>query len=289
VGDLDGGWERLRSQGGCYRLPDRTILRLTGEDRVRYLNGQVTNDLRRLAGGQAVQALVLTAKGKLCADVFVWTEGDALLVEADAALMETLPPRLERYAISDDVAFELVEPAPERWHVFGPASEAAGGLRIDRLGLRGVDAGRPPEGTPAVSDEKIELLRIAHGAPRWGCELDEDTLPHEAGLDRTAVDFNKGCYVGQEVVSRIQSVGRVNRVLAGFVGEFPATALKAKLQGTEGAAAGHLTSAAFAPMLGKTIALGYLSTRTEERRFTVIDESGACLGWAEWSQFPLFS
>ncbi len=71
----------------------------------------------------------------------------------------------------------------------------------------------------ARSDE-IELLRIERGIPRWGNELSEDTLPQEAGLDEMAVDFKKGCYVGQEVVSRIHSVGRVNRRLCGFVGDF---------------------------------------------------------------------
>lgn len=280
--------DHLRREGGFFVLGPRTRVRVTGADRLRYLNGQLSNDLRRLVPGEAMPALLLSAKGKLCADVFVWIDEESLVVEADASLEEALPARLERYAIADDVAFELMPAHPQRCHVFGLASDGINGLRVCRLGVQGADVPLAPENLMRAEADEVELLRIERGVPRWGRELTEDTLPQEAGLDRTAVDFKKGCYVGQEVVSRIHSVGRVNRHLCGFTGDFdPSKA--GILQDSKGQKSGRLTSAAYHPGLGKTVALGFLQSQTSESSFSVVDESGACLGKAERSQFPLLS
>jgi folate-binding protein YgfZ len=280
----------LRRQGGFFVLGQRTRVRVTGADRLRYLTGQLSNDLRRLVPGEAIPALLLTAKGKLCADVFVWIDGESLIVEAEAALGEALVTRLERYAVSDDVAFELLPPSAERCHLFGSISAGREGLRIRRLGVEGVDVPAPPNDLPEAKRDEIELLRIERGLPRWDRELSGDTLPQEVGLDRIAVDFNKGCYVGQEVVSRIHSVGRVNRHLCGFVGDFdPSLAAAATLVDAGGRKSGRLTSAKFHPELRKTVALGFLQGQPTESSFVLQDESGACLGTAERSQFPLLS
>ncbi|HEY5704791.1 MAG TPA: glycine cleavage T C-terminal barrel domain-containing protein [Terrimicrobiaceae bacterium] len=281
---------KLRGEGGFYFLEPRTRIRVTGADRLRYLNGQLSNDVRRLKPGEAIAALILTAKGKLCADVFLWIDDDAFVVEADASLEESLPARLERYAVSDDVAFELMPRDPLRWHVFGSLSAGADGVRIRRLGVEGVDLPTAPKNLTEAAGDEIELLRIERGIPRWGNELSEDTLPQEAGLDQFAVDFRKGCYVGQEVVSRIHSVGRVNRRLYGFVGDFdPLRGSTATLAASGGQKVGRLTSAAYHPELQKTIALGYVQTQNAEVSFSVADETGTCLGMAERSEFPLVS
>jgi tRNA-modifying protein YgfZ len=280
----------LRRDGGFFVLGQRTRVRLTGADRLRYLNGQLSNDLRRLVPGEAIPALLLTAKGKLCADVFVWIDGESLIVEADVSLEEALPARLERYAVSDDVTFELLGPDTERCHVFGSVSAGKDGLRIRRLGVEGVDVASAPTELRKAERDEVELLRIERGLPRWGSELSEDTLPQEVGLDQTAVDFNKGCYVGQEVVSRIHSVGRVNRHLCGFVGDFdPSVVGAVTLVDASGRKSGRLTSATFHPELRKSVALGFLQGQPAESSFGLQDESGACLGTAERSQFPLLS
>ena len=278
----------LRREGGFFVLGERARVRVTGADRLRYLNGQLSNDLRRLVPGEAMRALLLTAKGKLCADVFVWIDGESLIVDADVSLEEALPARLERYAVADDVAFELLAPVAERCHVFGSVSAGRDGLQIRRLGVEGLDVASLPNDLREAGADEVELLRIERGLPRWGSELSEDTLPQEVGLDRIAVDFNKGCYVGQEVVSRIHSVGRVNRHLCGFVGDFnPSLAAAATLVDAGGRKFGRLTSAKFHPELRKTIALGFLQGQPAESSFVLQDESGTCLGTAERSQFPL--
>jgi folate-binding protein YgfZ len=281
---------KLRSEGGFFFPGPRTRVRVTGVDRLRYLNGQLSNDLRRLVPGEAMPSLVLTAKGKLCADVFIWIDAESLVVEGDVSLEESLPARLERYAVSDDVAFELIPQDPQRCHVFGLRAAGEGGLRIRRLGVEGLDLRGAPENLMEASNDEIELLRIERGIPRWGNELSEEILPQEAGLDRIAVDFNKGCYVGQEVVSRIHSVGRVNRCLCGFVGDFdPLKGSAATLLASGGHKAGRLTSAAYHPELQRAVSLGYVHTQVPDSSFSVVDESGACLGRAERSQFPLVS
>lgn len=290
---MDSGADRLsqlRREGGFFFLGRRTRVRVTGADRLRYLNGQLSNDLRRLVPGEAMAALVLTAKGKLCADVFVWIDGDALIVEGDSLLEEALPSRLERYAVSDDVAFELMPEQPQRCHLFGALATASDGLRIRRLGVEGVDRLEPIAGLPEASPDEIELLRIERGIPRWGNELSEEILPQEADLDQKAVDFKKGCYVGQEVVSRIHSVGRVNRRLCGFIGDFDsAKGSSATLLTSGGQKAGQLTSAAYHPELQKAVSLGYLHAQIKDHSFSVMDETGTCLGKAERSEFPLVS
>ena len=141
-----------------------------------------------------------------------------------------------------------------------------------------------------ASAPEVTLLAIERGLPQWGWELTPETLPQEAGLEQSAVDFHKGCYVGQEVVSRIESAGRVNRHLTGFVGDFDADkSSSATLLTAAGEKAGWLTRAARHPELNKTVALGYLLARCGETSFSVLDESGACLGRAERSEFPLVS
>jgi folate-binding protein YgfZ len=269
----------FRMRGGVADLSTRTKLRITGADRVRFLNGQVTANVQRLAPGNALPACLTTAKGKLCADVVLHAAPDALLLDADASLRETLPARLDRYIISDDVVIEDVTGSFRLLHLIGAIAPAADltdsavcADRVHRFGPGGWDlwltpdafAARWPQLTASLAEltpEIQETLRIEAGVPRWGCELGEDTLPPEAGLDRTHIDFHKGCYIGQEVISRIKSVGHVNRELSGFIalGESP---LQPGAQlfppDSDERPVGTLTSAAFSFTLEKPIALGYL-------------------------------
>jgi len=110
-----------------------------------------------------------------------------------------------------------------------------------------------------VPAELAECWRIEGGAPRWGAELSEETLPPEAGLDDAAIDYHKGCYIGQEVISRIKSVGHVNRELAGFTA---ATALSAGMtlhpEADPEKSAGEITSAAWSFGLECWAGLGYV-------------------------------
>ncbi len=272
-------WREFQRRGGVADISDRVKLRLSGADRVRYLNGQVTADVRKLAPGRALPACVTTAKGRLCADVFLHATVDALLVDADASLRGILPPRFERYIIADDVLLEDVSEELRLIHLLpAPGAPVAASVAFPheiarRFGRDGLDFLLPPAAAAeclaalaslhVVLDEPLrELLRIEAGVPRWGRELGEDTLPPEAGLDLTHIDYHKGCYIGQEVISRLKSVGHVNRQLTGFVstsGAPPAPGAQLYAAGdADGRAIGALTSAAWSFALEKPIALGYL-------------------------------
>ena len=272
-------YRRFLEVGGIADLSDRVKLRLTGADRVRYLNGQVTANVQKLALGEARPACVTTAKGRLCADIFIHATTDALFVDADAAVRETLPPRLERYIISDDATLDDVSEEFRILHLLGPAAEnpSLRGTAVvfstaNRLGRPGFEvwlnatefervwadlSGR----FPTIDEQLGESMRIEVGVPRWGRELDENTLPPEAGLERTHIDYAKGCYIGQEVISRLKSIGHVNRRLVGFTaaGTDPLR-LGTRLfsTGENSAEIGVITSAAWSFTLEKPVALGYL-------------------------------
>ena len=271
MSDLAERYRSFLQLGGVADISDRVKLRLTGADRVRFLNGQITANVVRLTSGAARPACVTTAKGRLCADIFVHATADALLVDADAAVRETLLPRFERYIISDDVTLVDVSDEMRLVHLVGPAAERPG-VNANRFGRPGLDLwlgsaefGKVWDELSAmfcVLDESLcESLRIEAGIPRWGRELDENTLPPEAGLERTHIDYDKGCYIGQEVISRLKSIGHVNRRLVGFTAsEEPALAAGMRLfPPDEGSAEiGVLTSATWSFALEKPAALGYL-------------------------------
>ena len=165
---------------------------------------------------------------------------DALLLDAPGPLRESLAARLERYVIADDVQLEDVSDGLGLCHLLN-FSAAEGGsptlpdlgagarfVRTNRYHHDGLDvffeASRTHEvharisaaGFTLLNEDALESLRILCGVPVWGAELDENTLPAEAGIEDRAVSFTKGCYLGQEVVSRIKSVGHVNRQLCGL-------------------------------------------------------------------------
>lgn len=261
---------------GWFPVQDVARFALTGNDRVRYLNGQVSNDVRKLAPGRAMQACVLSAKGRLDGVVWIWAEEDALIVEVQKSLEESMGVRLERYIVADDVELRAVA-TPNCVHVVGDAvARIPAGVRtreIRRLGVNGVDVEAPDAGTLCRSAgieelraETAERIRIENAVPAWGAELGPDTLPAEAGLDRAAVDFHKGCYIGQEVVSRIESVGHANRVLRVFEvieGDVPSPGAEYFLPDAIGdRAAAIVTSVSFA--LSPVIGLCYIRRGTPE-------------------------
>ena len=275
----------LRRSGGYFPLHHKSRIRLTGNDRVRYLNGQLTADVFNLAEGLARSALLLTAKGKLCAPVWVWKEGDALVLEVGECLREETLARLERFIISDDVTLAEIVPAAPVFHVFGTGTRPSDSFGINRLGVAGFDTAREPGELLMAGPDEVEFLRIERGLPAWGTELDSNTLPQEARLDASAVDFEKGCYVGQEVVSRLKSVGHVNRRLHAFRGTLEPTSearLSLHVPGRPGDVAGVLTSRCGDFELAQTIALGYLNREFEDSEsFVAADPAGTHLGKLE--------
>jgi len=247
-------------------LSPRALWRLTGPDAARYLHGQVTNDVTQLVDGQACYAAVCSAKGRMEGDISMALRAGEFYLDADLTLRESLGARLEKFLIADDAVFEDASDIWSLSHVFGktPPDASAVGFTIayDRFGVPGHDVWIPASGAvvsgETVPADVLETLRIEHGIPRWGAELNANTLPPEAGPHMlAAISYTKGCYVGQETIARLKSVGHVNRSLVFLRSgseSFPAPAAKL-MQGEH--EIGVVTSSAYSPRLEKGIALGY--------------------------------
>jgi len=253
----------------------RVKLRITGADASRFLNGQITNDLRKATATSAIQASILNAKGKLSAHVFVSMEnGGAFLLDADSELREELPALLERYIIADDVQVEDVTDQFSILHFLGerPAvATSARAVSTERFGSAGWDFwnARVPE--PELrkpfaerfvfcDDDCAEIFRIERGIPRWSRELTNEIIPVEANLEASSIDYEKGCYIGQEVISRMKMSGQRNKRLCGLVsisGAPLAPNMRLTSETERGKDAGWVTSATNSDRLGE-IALGYV-------------------------------
>ncbi len=257
-------------------LRSHVKLRLSGPDALRYLNGQVTNDVRRLQPGESQTACVCTHKGKLEALVQIARMGEEFLITAEPALRDFLPLRLEKYLIADDAVLEDVTEQFDLVHVYGGEPPPAGmKFAASRLGAPGVDVWLPA-GTASLEflpAEEAELRRIERGIPAWETELAGGILPPEARLESVAIDYHKGCYTGQEVISRLRSVGQVTRRLERLIAPEGArlergwTVFAAAENGAR-TAAGSITSAAWHAASGNWIALGFVKRSAAEAELT---------------------
>ena len=282
----------LVSGCGVYRL-DRAQISLTGSDRVRWLNGMVTNNVRDLAVGQGVYAFLLNPQGKIQGDLYAFNRGESLLVEAERGQVETVLQIFDRYIIMDDVEVQNLTGKFQVIGVAGPKSEgvlAAVGLQVGGLqALQLADAewngakltvirGDNPcvttyellvaeqdaeslwkavlqAGVQEVHEPTRETFCIACGIPKLGVDIRPRDLPQETGQER-ALNFSKGCYIGQEIVERIRSRGAVHRVFAGFEieGTIPSAGFRIQEEGKDIA---ELTSVATVPGSDRILALGY--------------------------------
>jgi folate-binding protein YgfZ len=287
--------------GGCgiYDLGFRAWISLTGGDRMRWLNGMVTNNIRDLAVGRGVYAFLLNPQGRILGDMFVYNQGEALVVETDRSQVEKIIATFDHYIIMDDVEFTNISEKQTALGLAGPESRAIlnkAGIEVPNLEplqmitprcncdcgcvqctvVHGEDA--PQEsyevwlapqdvyqtwqalvaaGATPVGCEALEMQRILAGIPLYGVDIRERDLPQETEQAR-ALNFNKGCYVGQEIVERIRSRGNVHRKFSGFRVE-GAAAIGAKVFSGE-KDVGEITSVAVldASPGKQTIALGYI-------------------------------
>jgi folate-binding protein YgfZ len=254
-------------------LSKRAKFRITGTDRLRFLNGQITNDLRKASETSAIEACILNAKGKTDAHIFVSTSGDSFLVDAAADLREALKVRLERYVIADDVQIEDVTDHFSLFHVLSqqsPALESGRIVCVRRFAEPAWDIWGDAARHGALLQElssrwalrdsdAAEVMRIEQGIPRWGRELTNDIIPIEANLEQRTIDYQKGCYIGQEVISRMKMSGQTNKRLCGLISvdDTPLQpGLKLAAPSAPGKEVGWITSAARSER--QEIALGYV-------------------------------
>jgi len=218
-------------------------IRLTGEDRARFLHGLCTAGVEGLSEGQWARGSVLNVKGRVLSIVDVVNRGDDLLLICQAELADKTAAILDKHAIMDDVEIEQV--AAEVHRVWDS---------IDAVWTA------PPVFAPApgASDPgELEVRRIEAGMPRYGVDVTEDHFPFESLLG-SLIDYEKGCYVGQEPVFRVHSKGSANKMMRGLIvdADTPPPA-GASVDHQDRANAGVVTSAVVSPKFG-TIALAYI-------------------------------
>lgn len=267
-------FQDIAQNGAAANLSARAKFRLTGNDRIRYLNGQVTNDVRRASAQSTLYACVTDAKGRIAGDVFIHAREDALLLDAEPDLRESLGLRLERYIVADDAELTDVSDEWQLWHVWG--DNMPQGIQSSRFGREGVDVWVPvgttfEPGCQSLTDEDLETWRILQKVPRWPHELNAETFPPEAGLEARAMDFFKGCYIGQEVLSRIKTTGKMPREMIAFETE---AAVHVGDEIWTDKAVGTVTSVTTHPVTGFTVGLGMVRQGAADSPLSV---SGAVL------------
>jgi folate-binding protein YgfZ len=295
-------------QQGCgiYDLGYRAWLSLTGGDRVRWMNGMVTNNIRDLAIGHGVYAFLLNPQGRILGDMYVYNQGEALIVETDRSQVEKIIATFDHYIIMDDVEVADISEKRTALGLTGPKSRAVlnkAGIEVPNLEpsqmitpqcscdcscvlctvicgecepVESYEIWLAPQdvhktwqaliaaGATPVGTEALEMQRIVAGTPLYGVDIRERDLPQETEQIR-ALNFNKGCYVGQEIVERIRSRGNVHRKFTGFHVEGPAAIGAGEKIFSGEKEVGEVTSAAFVDALSgsrnvalRIIALGYI-------------------------------
>lgn len=286
------GYEALRNRAAWLDLSARGKIQLTGEDRARLLHAMSTNHIQQLTPGMGCYAFFLNDKGRVIADANILCRPDHFLLDVEAEVRESLYQHLDRYIIADDVTLEDRTDALSTIAIEGPEASAviqrAGApmpepeyanadwgdslvARLSSTGAPGFFIFAPASqklalvsqleaaGAERGDAEAARIVRLEHGRPRYGEDITERFLAQEANQPH-ALHFNKGCYLGQEIVERVRSRGQIHRVLMPLLldtQEPPAAGTKLEING---APAAEITSAAYSPALGKVVALGYVRT-----------------------------
>jgi tRNA-modifying protein YgfZ len=287
-------YELLKHSAGLLDRSDRGKLLLTGSEAAEFLQGQVTNDVEGLAPGTGCYALLLTHKGKVRTDMRVLRGEDWMLLDTEPDGLTPLARTVEMYGIGRDVGARDVSSERSIVSLIGPAAR-------DRLDAAppdqeyafvegehgiyvatdlGVDVIAPADsvgglhgalGAEPVTLETAECLRIESGRPLFGVDLDDSTIPQEAGLNERAVSFDKGCYVGQETVARLHYRGKPNRHLRGLRLSTPASTGDAIMAGDR--EVGTVGSSCISPMHGP-IALVLLRREAEPGDTVTVGAAG---------------
>jgi folate-binding protein YgfZ len=303
--DLDSEFRALTTACAVYDLGWRAKIIVTGKDRQRWLNGMVTNNIKDLSLNHGNYSFLLNPQGRIQGDLHTYNRGEYLVLDTDRSQLESLMKALRHYIIMDDVELTDASDKITAIGVQGPqAEQVLKQVGIDVTGLdpmqlvdlvwnnigisvvhtKGgdvqlyelwsaidnvsklwdalVQAGATPVGT-----EALERFRILIGAPKYGSDIRERDLPHETE-QKHALNFTKGCYIGQEIVERIRSRGNVHRSFTGFTfsGQLPNPGTKLQAEGKE---VGEITSIALVPPVNggseRALGLGYVRKEAVER------------------------
>jgi len=331
-GDRLAEHEALWKSAGVIDLSFRGRLCLTGSDRIRFLHGQVTNDVKKLAVGQGCYAALVNAKGKIESDLNIYSLENELLLDFEPGLTQSLLDRFDKFIIADDVQVTdvggnygllsvqgplsdvVIQKAGLNWEIpiealsFTSLKHPSAGEFLCMKNARGPAAGfdlfvpaeslsevfgklliaAKTEGGRASGWEALEIARIEAGIPRFGQDMDATNLASECGIEQRAISYSKGCYIGQEVISRIRAYGQVAKALRGL--RLEASAAKLPGRGDKivfnDKEVGYVTSAIHSEVLEANLALGYVRREHNEAGTLLQVRSGDQLVGARIVELP---
>jgi tRNA-modifying protein YgfZ len=243
----------------------RDVLWLTGRDHLSFLQGMVSNDVLSLTPGQGCYAFHLTSKGQVLADALITCLADALLLITEPGWGQVLTDSLEHHLVMERV--KIATELDQKVFLLGGAIASSlgpegtnirsGGFYVQSaLGVLALGGAAIPAGAIQITKDVLEGLRIEQGIPRGQMDFDATTLAPETGQAARAIHYKKGCYIGQEIVARIDARGHTNRGLVGFYTDGLATPGVSVT--VNGSVVGRITSSAVGPRVGVPIALGYV-------------------------------
>ncbi len=286
------GYEALRHGAAWLDLSARGRIVVSGRDRARLLHAITSNEVKKMTPGTGCYAFLLNPQGRIQADLCLFCFDDHFLIDTEPEVREKVHLHIKRYIIADQVELEDVTAGKAAIGVEGPGAAAMlaelgapvpgdayahaawGDATVATVTATGQSGARifcpaggvgevvrrlESAGAVAASAEDARLVRIENGKPRYGEDIRETSLPQET-QQMHAVSFNKGCYLGQEIVERIRAQGRVNKKLMRVVlegVEAPAGGTKTTVDGAEA----EVTSAVVSPESGKVVALAYVRQR----------------------------
>ncbi len=299
-GHVEDEYRAVRQAVGVIDLSHRSLVRITGSHRQRFLQAMVSNDTENLETGQGCHATLLTNKGKLVADFVVYADTDAYWLDLEPGLATSLINALDFFIIADDVdltdatseygLLSLQGPYADELLMLACGQEVPSLPRLAHTDCRigghdvrlivrshtgedGYQLLAPMAALPALWEalwehrhtcelravglDALDILRIEAGVPVFGRDMTEETIPVEANLT-DAISYTKGCYVGQEVIARLDARGHVNRRLMGLKLEGGALPQAGDVIVSPEREVGWVTSAVFSPALQQPIAMGYI-------------------------------
>jgi len=246
-------YKAASERGGVVRRLDRGVLAVTGADRVTWLQGLLTNDVGSLKDGDTRYSAYLTPQGRMISDMNVVARGDRILLDVPAPLATSLRDRLDGLIFSEDA--QVTDESAHLWVWTIITKQAFDDVIGETL---------PPQygDLPIIDIDTFEVIRIERGVPRFLADMNEDTIPLEAGIEDRAISFTKGCYVGQEIIVRVthRGGGRVAKKLVRWIADPSAQVVPlpdAKIMSFD-KEIGRVTSAAFSPGMNRVLGLGYV-------------------------------
>ena len=284
---IQGNYYLIRDGRAGFYEQKRGLIAVWGKEAVQFLDGLISNDMKTLGDGQQMLAAFPNAQGRLLAIVRVLRKGDKYLFETEDATRERVFQNLFRFTFAGDFFVEDLSDDYSYFEIFGPKEDVfhpgvderySGALAFELPygAAYFVPTGLANEfrafladdnGCLAISNELYETLRIENGIPKYGVDMDDTTIVPELGSD-ALISYNKGCYIGQEIIARIHFRGHVAKRLTGLVLSSPpyeggvaegrGGSLATELTTPDGKNAGRITSVTYSPKLDKTISLAFI-------------------------------